>query len=415
MRDILPDEMRLRSAALTVIINTYEKFGFTQIETPAVEELSLLLKDTGSENTKLIFSILKRGEELKKAFDMQIALSDLGLRYDLTVPLARYFSLNHSKLPSVFKSIQIGPVWRAERPQKGRFRQFYQCDIDIIGETSFWSELELINASSKALLNLGINAFIIQINDRRLLSALMSFCGFPEDQLTNILISLDKLDKIGIEGVKKELHEYPVDQRSIEQLIKVITTNYDADNNSLKELQETLYPHIEPQVIDELCILIEQINSASDALYKCIFNPTLVRGMGYYTGPIFEITYKNYPFSIAGGGRYDKMIGQLANKEVPACGISLGFERLIGILTEEQLLKLPQLETIALLYDKEIEPKILASTINSIRKSNQYITIYKKQKNFSKQLNNLLTNGISRYMVVNMDNTISAIKEIKEI
>jgi len=415
MRDILPNEMRLRNAALTTIVNTYEKFGFTQIETPAVEDLSILSKDSGSDNTKLIFSILKRGEEFERAIASQnlTALADLGLRYDLTVPLARYYSSNRTKLPSIFKVIQIGPVWRAERPQKGRFRQFHQCDIDILGSNSFYSELELITASSQALIALGLSDFVIRINDRRLLTSLLKFCGFEEVQTTRILITLDKLDKIGIDGVKNELTKYSLNPASIDTLANIISTQTTSDSHAaLKHLQETLNTDLDASVIAELDIMIKQVTKHSNNKYKCVFDPTLVRGMGYYTGPIFEITYKHYPYSIAGGGRYDQMIEALIDINVPACGISLGFERLIGILAEEQLLLPSQLETIALIYDNTVDKNNAIDAINSLWNTNQQISIYKKQKNFSKQLNELLANGINKYITLDDTGVQSAIKEI---
>ncbi len=416
MRDILPNEMRLRNTALKTILTNYEKFGFNPIETPVMEALSILLKDKENENTKLLFSVLKRGEELEKAIHSNgsISLTDLGLRYDLTIPLARYYASNRSKLPSVFKSIQIGPVWRAERPQKGRYRQFYQCDIDIIGSDSFYSELELITASAKTIQALGLNNFVIQINDRRLLSALIAFCGFKDEQAGSILISLDKLEKIGGEGVKNELMKNSFNPIKIDQLLGIINIEDPTSRQAtLNSMQATLGSFLDSNVIHELNIIISQINAASNNKYKCIFNPALVRGMGYYTGPIFEITYKDYPYAIAGGGRYNNMIGQFSNADVPACGLSLGFERLIGIMTEENLLAANLVGPIALLYDANINSDMMMTIINKFWSSGEPVSVYKKNKNSLRQRNELLSIGINRYINIYHDGSLSDIKKIE--
>jgi histidyl-tRNA synthetase len=408
--------MRLRKAALKTILANYEKFGFNQIEAPIMEELCLLLNDKENENSKLIFPVLKRGEKLEEAINSngKIPLADLGLRYDLTIPLARYYATNRAKLPGVFKSIQIGPVWRAERPQKGRYRQFYQCDIDIIGCDSFYSELELITASAKTIQELGLNNFVIQINDRRLLSALIAFCGFKDEQAGMILITLDKLDKIGITGVRNELIKHSLNPIQVDKLLNIINAeNSNSDQDTLNKMQTILAPFLDSKVINELNIIINQINLASNNNYKCIFNPTLVRGMGYYTGPIFEITYKNYPYSIAGGGRYNNMIGQFSNIDVSACGMSLGFERLIGIITEEKLLSSNFVETIALLYDENTSSETVINTMKKFWDSGQAVSLYKKKKNISKQLDEMFSIGINQYININCDGNISCIKKIE--
>lgn len=415
MRDILPAEMRIRYAALTTIISTYEKFGFTQIETPAVENLNILSKDTESENTKLVFSILKRGEEIDKAMQANdvTALTDLGLRYDLTVPLARYYASNRATLPGVFKSIQIGPVWRAERPQKGRYRQFYQCDIDILGSNSIYSELELITASSSALLSLGLKNFIIRMNDRRILSAIIQYCGFAEEYTQRILIILDKIEKIGIQGIREELNNAELDADKIEVLLDLITTQTNiSPEQSLQQLKQQIGQYLDANIINELDLLIKQINAHSGAQYSCVFDFTLVRGMGYYTGPVFEISYKDYPFSIAGGGRYDNMINQLIGNAVPACGISLGFERIIVIINEEQILTSPKLETIALIVDSMAAQENVMTMANNLWNTKKSISIYKREKNFTKQLNDLLLKGINQYMTIDNNGILSEIKEI---
>lgn len=416
-RDILPTEMRLRNSAFRSIVNTYEKFGFTQIETPALEHLDILSKDSDSENAKLVFSILKRGDKIEKAMQENdvTALSDLGLRYDLTVPLARYYACNRENLPSVFKSIQIGPVWRAERPQKGRYRQFYQCDIDILGYNSIYSEIELISASSEALLSLGLKNFVIRVNDRRILTAIIQYCGFSEEYTQKILIILDKLDKVGREGVRDELIQEKLDVSKINAFLDLIHLLSGSDQTqSLLKLKQTIKQYLDVSIVEELDFLINQINEQSRGSFSCVFDFTLVRGMGYYTGPIFEINYKDYPFSIAGGGRYDNMINQITGRGdvIPACGISLGFERIIVILNDENLLSLSKLDVIALIVDAGADPKTVMQIVQNLRDSKQNVSIYKRGKNFTKQLNDLYQNGIKLYKTIDRDSKLSDKSEI---
>lgn len=413
MRDFLPNEMLLRSFVFEKIIDVYTKRGFMRIETPAVEDLDFLSKDKNSENNKLIFSILKRGAEFSRALDSGdfSNLADLGLRYDLTVPLARYFASNRSKLPTIFKSIQIGPVWRAERPQKGRYRQFYQCDLDILGNPSILCEAELINTVTSALLETGLENFIIHINDRRILSALVKSCGFTEEQSSVIFIILDKFDKIGLEGVKEELNSFSSESIKVDLLLKTISST-DLFAKEFSKLKNILHGYLNPQVIQDIQFLIENLNNTSAEKYQCVFDLTLVRGMGYYTGPIFEITYRNYPFSIAGGGRYDNMIKQIINVDKPACGISIGVDRLIEILKEEQLLSPETNKCCALIYDAKLDPYLIMSIINQLWLKEESITLFPKQNNFGKQLQEISTYGIKKYLLLDGQGKLSSIKEI---
>ena len=340
MRDIMPDEMDIRRYCIGVIRDTYARYGFTEIETPVVESLENLVSDQGGDNEKLIFRILKRGEKLKldeakSAEDV----TDSGLRYDLTVPLVRYYANHMNELPSPFKALQMGNVFRADRPQKGRFRQFMQCDIDILGEQGIIAEIELILALTGVLGKLDFRDFEIRISDRRLLHAMAAYCGFPEDAHDSVFITLDKLDKIGAEGVEKELTENGFAQEAVKKCIALFTgsgTAKDADTSLtlLKTFCDTIGDESCDEVRKSLTGIIESVDAAKEASFRMVFDPTLVRGMGYYTGTIFEVSMPQFGASCGGGGRYDKMIGRFGCPETPAVGFSIGFERIIMLLME---------------------------------------------------------------------------------
>src|SRR6266850_1176924 len=333
MKDLLPPEVDLRDRAIAMILATYKRYGFRRIETPALENLRLLLGSGGGENEKLIYKVLKRGAKLDAATTQgEDDLADLGLRFDLTVPLARYYAHNRATLPDPFKAIQIGPVWRAERPQKGRFRQFTQCDIDVLGVSSPVVEIELILATSEALARLGLADLTVRINDRRVLALIARHCGIAEAAQGGFFIIFDKLDKIGPDGVVSELREAGHDGAAVarfEQLLPTLQKGelaFEALRSSVgKEAGEAF---------DWLAAIIRTANGDLPAGTRVAFDPTLVRGMGYYTGTIFEISSPAFPSSIAGGGRYDRMVGNLLGRDVPACGFSIGFERLILILSD---------------------------------------------------------------------------------
>ena len=337
MRDLLPGQVAARDWASARILDVYASYGFTRIETPAVENLSVLLGAQGGENEKLIFKIMKRGEKLSAADPG--AAADLGLRFDLTVPLARYYAHLHGGLPQPFRAIQIGPVWRAEQPQKGRYRQFTQCDIDILGLGSHLAEIELIRATVDALAAVTLKSLTVRINDRRLLVALVRGAGFADRDTGPVLVALDKMDKVGVDGVRREMLAYGFAPAVVDRFLASIDSLEAQAASGSGEVDPAALP-VAPGVVETLAAIIRAVRSERDAWaqsgthVEIRFDPTLVRGMGYYTGPIFEIAHTGYPSSIAGGGRYDDMIGRFLGRSVPACGFSIGFERLVEILEE---------------------------------------------------------------------------------
>ena len=310
MNDFMPADMRLREHVLGLIKETYATYGFEQIETPAMEHIENLTGKQGGENEKLIFKIMKRGRELEKGMESG-AIADSGLRYDLTVPLARYYSNNKNNLPTPLKALQIGNVWRADKPQKGRFRQFTQCDIDIIGDSSIMAEIELIAATSKMLTRIfsevGISEFTVHINDRRILKAMAAYAGFTEEQYDDVFITLDKMDKIGLEGVKESLlkKEYPAE--AVEKYVALFE-KITPDLECGQFCADTCAQFLDEKVPGNMDTILKSVSCMIDPSVHLVFDPTLVRGMSYYTGTIFEISIDGYNFSIAGGGRYDEMI-----------------------------------------------------------------------------------------------------------
>ncbi len=323
MRDVLPAEVELRDQARDVILATYRRFGYSHIETPALENIDRLVGSDGGDNEKLIYKVLKRGGKLDlgKADLTPDDLVDLGLRYDLTVPLARFYAQHHAELPRPFKAIQVGPVWRAERPQKGRYRQFTQCDIDVLGEPGALAEVDLLAATTEALAALGLSDFEVRLNDRRVLSKVAERHGLPVAEHERLFIAIDKADKIGWDGVAKELTERGFDAAAVAGLVGALRDGDPADLDDGEEL--ATLEAIRADVAGQL-----------GAAGSVRLDPTLVRGMGYYTGPIFEVAVAGLPYSIAGGGRYDRMIGRMLGTDVPACGFSIGFERVIALLQE---------------------------------------------------------------------------------
>jgi len=334
MKDILPNEMQIRDYVINVIQETYAEFGFTRIETPCVENIANLSNKQGGENEKLIFKILKRGEKLNLETAKEEAdLVDGGLRYDLTVPLVRFYSNNGANLPNPFKALQIGPVWRADRPQRGRYRQFYQCDIDILGEPSNLAEIELILATTTTLGKLGFKGFEIRINERRILKAMAAYSGFAEEDYDSVFITLDKMDKIGLEGVEKELKEAGYGDETVDKYLYLFKGMESAEDGFVW-LTEEIKDFLEEDIKDNLAEIITSVEAVKNADFKMVFDPTLVRGMSYYTGTIFEIAIPEFGGSCGGGGRYDKMVGKFTGNDVPACGFSIGFERIVLLLLE---------------------------------------------------------------------------------
>ena len=334
MNDMMPAEMEVRDYVISLIKDTYKSFGFSSIETPCVEHIENLCSKQGGDNEKLIFKILKRGEKLKIDEAKEEAdLVDGGLRYDLTVPLSRYYANHANELPSPFKALQMGNVWRADRPQRGRFRQFMQCDIDILGEPSNLAEIELILATTTLLGKLDFHNFTIRINDRRFLKAMAAYSGFKEEDYDSVFITLDKMDKIGLDGVAAELKENGYAEESVEkylELFKEIT----GDVEGVRMCKEKLQGYLAPEAADGLEMIISCVEQEKEADFRMKFDPTLVRGMSYYTGTIFEISMDEFGGSVGGGGRYDKMIGKFTGQDTPAVGFSIGFERIVMLLLE---------------------------------------------------------------------------------
>lgn len=388
MRDFLPKEFALRQQILATIQKTYESYGFTRIETPAVENIELLTSKQGGDNEKLIFKILKRGEKLNASSGDE--LCDLGLRYDLTVPLARFYSNNIGQLPAVFKAIQIDNVWRADRPQRGRFRQFVQCDIDVIGEESSLAEVELISATMQALSNLGFNDVTVRISDRRLLNALVERCAFSDEQKQSVFIALDKLDKIGVTGVLSEIESFaPGKAVEFINLISRITSSDKPLDTCAEELGRFLPKEVKQNLEEILYVTNKTVKNG-----KVVFDVTLVRGMGYYTGTIYEVSVDGLTSSVAGGGRYDKMIGRITGNDVPACGFSIGFER-IALLLSERGAQADVERGVAVLVDKNLDAQSLVKVMEACRQKRQKtnVTVLKKIKNFAYQLKQLREQG----------------------
>ena len=389
MKDILPQEMAIREYVLEVMRKTYHSFGFVSIETPAVEHLENLNSKQGGENEKLIFKILKRGEKLNLETAKEEAdLVDGGLRYDLTVPLCRYYSNHANELPMPFKALQTGNVWRADRPQRGRYRQFRQCDIDIIGDDSPLAEIELILATSAFLGKIGFRDFTIRINDRRLLKAMAAGCGFAEEKYDTLFIILDKMDKIGMEGVAGELEKEGFDKQSVARYLDMFR-NITPDGDGIIYLKDLLKEQLDPMVADQLIHIMESVNSCKVADFKMVFDPTLVRGMGYYTGPIFEIGMDEYGGSVGGGGRYDEMIGKFTGNKVPAVGFSVGFERIVMLLLENGYTVPGAPEKKAYLLDKKLSKEAVEEVLKKAMTERAEgkevnIAVMKKNKKFQK-------------------------------
>ena len=413
MNDFLPEDMRLRQHVLQLIRETYATYGFDEIETPAMEHIENLTGRVGGENEKLIFKVMKRGRELEKGLATG-EIADSGLRYDLTVPLSRYYANNRNNLPTPLKALQIGNVWRADKPQKGRFRQFTQCDIDIIGDSSVMAEIELIAATSRMLTRIfsevGISEFTVHINDRRILKAMAAAAGFPADSYDDVFIILDKMDKVGEEGVRQALLDKGFEPEAVERYTGMFReTGSDLQCSAFcrKVCAETLDEKI-PAGMDTI---MQSVSAMIDPGVTLMFDPTLVRGMSYYTGTIFEITIDGYNFSIAGGGRYDEMIGRFSNQQAPACGFSIGFERIVTILRDLNWSAPDQdQKRIAFLVDEKSGLSKLTevfSLATSLRESGNIVTVQPLRKNAKLQVETLEKNGYSQIRKVYADTVLS--------
>ena len=390
MKDILPAEMAIRDYVIRLIKETYGTFGFSSIETPCVEHIENLSSKQGGENEKLIFKILKRGEKLKlDTAECEADLVDGGLRYDLTLPLSRYYSNHANELPSPFKALQMGNVWRADRPQRGRYRQFMQCDIDILGEPTNLAEIELILATTTLLGKLDFKNFTIRINDRRILKAMAAYSGFAPESYDTVFIILDKMDKIGLEGVREELEKEGFDKACVDKYLAMFEeiTN---DVQGVRYVKEKLEGVLDPEYADGLELIMNSVDAVKAADFKIAFDPTLVRGMSYYTGPIFEISMDEFGGSVGGGGRYDEMIGKFTGNNTCACGFSIGFERIIMLLMERGF-KVPQTGSKkALLIEKNMPAEGMMKVLKQAeedRKNGSVVTIavMKKNKKFQKE------------------------------
>ena len=401
MKDILPAEMQLRDYCISVIKETYGKFGFTSIETPCVETIGNLSSKQGGENEKLIFKILKRGEKLNLEEAKEEAdLVDGGLRYDLTVPLVRFYSNHANELPSPFKALQIGNVWRADRPQRGRYRQFMQCDIDILGEPSNLAEIELILATTTTLGKLGFKDFVIRINERRILKAMAAYSGFAEDDYDTVFIILDKMDKIGEEGVVNELVKSGFSQESAEKYMALFK-ELEENGGSVEWLADKLKDYLEPDVAKSLSEIIASVRATKSSDFEITFDPTLVRGMSYYTGTIFEISIPQFGGSCGGGGRYDKMVGRFTGNDVPACGFSIGFERIILLMMENGFRIPDQPKKTAYLIEKGVSGERLCEVIaqaQEARKDGSQVLVARMNKNKKFQKEQLTKEGYTDFV-----------------
>ena len=401
MKDILPADMQTRDHVLNQIKETYRGFGFSAIETPCVEHIENLLSKQGGDNEKLIFKILKRGEKLNvAAATTEEEVVDSGLRYDLTVPLVRYYSNNAASLPSPFKALQMGNVWRADRPQRGRYRQFMQCDIDILGEPSNLAEIELILATTTTLGRLGFKNFQIRINERRILKAMAAYSGFPEESYDSVFITLDKMDKIGLEGVEAELLENGFDKTCIDKY-RELFKGLESAEDGVAYLADTLEGFLEPEIAQSLREIMDSVRATKASDFEIVFDATLVRGMSYYTGTIFEIAMPEFGGSCGGGGRYDKMVGKFTGNDVPACGFSIGFERIIMLLMERGFQVPTRPKQVAYLIEKGVSGERLCEVIaqaQEARKDGTQVLVARMNKNKKFQKEQLNKEGYEEFV-----------------
>ena len=396
MKDIMPEEMEIRDYVIGLIKDTYKTYGFQSMETPCVEHIENLCSKQGGDNEKLIFKIMKRGEKLKiQEAKEENDLADSGLRYDLTVPLARYYAGHANELPAPFKAMQIGSVWRADRPQRGRFRQFTQCDIDILGEPGELAEIELILATTAMLGKLDFKNFTVCINDRGILRAMAAYSGFQEEDYDEVFVCLDKMDKIGKDGVAAEMQELGYTAEQVDTYLGLFDQVAE-DVNGVKSLKEILGDCLPDEVANSLERIMSCVEAAKECEFRLKFTPTLVRGQSYYTGTIFEVVMDDFGGSVAGGGRYDKMIGTFTGQDTPACGFSIGFERIVMLLLEQGYQVPKKRPKKAYLLDKNLPSegllKVLAKAKEE-REQGYQVLIAKMKKNKKFQKEQLLEEG----------------------
>ncbi len=403
--DYLPNEVEIRDYLQNKILSVYTENGFEHIVTPILEDIENLDKSDGGENLNLIFKIMKRGDKLDKALAKGVTseneneLADMGLRYDLTLPLSRYFANNKDKLTLPMKCIQMDRVYRAERPQKGRLREFIQCDIDIIGSESADSEVELILTTTKALKAIGLKNFKVKLNDRRLLRAVLMQMGFAEDELDSVCITFDKMDKIGMDGVKAELTEKEFDSAAIEKFVEFLSKN-DFSLESLKNMLEDKAP------VESLEYIMNSVKELSDNSFDVVFDLSLVRGQGYYTGTVFEVESIDFKGAVAGGGRYDNLIGKFLNQSIPAVGFSIGFERIFSILMENGIDIEHRTKKIAVMYDEGSLVEAV-KTADKLRSEGNIASIYVRPKKMGKFLNKLEERKYDGFIVAGQGDEVS--------
>ena len=393
MRDFLPADKAVRERSLGIIRESFRAHGFDEIETPVMEDSARLHSGLGGDNEKLAFAVLKRGlsaADVTAAVEQDdlLSLADLGLRFDLTVPLARFYATHRAALPTVFRSIQIAPVWRAERPQKGRYRQFMQCDIDIIGEAGALAEIELITATAATLDQLGLTGCSIRINDRRILSALLAHWGVPSELTERALIVIDKLDKIGVDGVATELGTLGIDAPDLAALLTELGTGGWSLGDSAPDW-------LHAEAFADLTALRAALPGVDLA-----FDPTLVRGMGYYTGTIFEISHPDLGYSLGGGGRYDGMIGRFLGTDVPACGFSIGFERIVDLLQADAA---SAQQAVVLVHEKDADPAGLVALKRDLVAGGLRVRLERRTKNLKALLDRAGEAGYGRFAFVTAD------------
>jgi histidyl-tRNA synthetase len=403
MRDLLPADVAVRDHVLESISAVYRRYGYQRIETPALENIARLSSGEGGDNEKLIFEVLRRGLPPEVAAGTPVReLVDLGLRYDLTVPLTRFYGNNQAALPMPFRSLQVGPVWRADRPQRGRYRQFYQCDIDMIGEPTVLAEAELIEATTEALAAIGLTGTTVRLSDRRFLAALASACGVPEAAQDSFFITVDKLDKIGWDGVRAELGESGFDAAQVTAAVDKIQGLIDVPADRLAFALAESVPGLDASVAQDLAAVADALAQlAKERPVSWQFDPTLVRGMGYYTGQVFEIIHPEMSGSVAGGGRYDKLIGRSLGQDVPACGFSIGFERIVDLLSRELAR-----DAVALLVEADVPVADAVAAARDMRAGPggvRAVETVRRSGKFGAQLKRLETAGFTGFVLLRVE------------
>ena len=400
MRDFLPQDKALRERTVGIIRSVFSGHGFDEIETPVMEDSFRLHAGLGGDNEKLAFAVLKRGltaDDFRVAVDA-LDLADLGLRFDLTVPLARFYATHRAELPTVFRSIQAAPVWRAERPQKGRYRQFMQCDIDIIGEAGSLAEIELLTASGAALDALGITGWTIRINDRRLLTGMLEIFGFAQTEFETALITIDKLDKVGHAGVIAELRSRSMTTSAVDSIEDFFRRQQTMENFAFdeKSILKALPQGMDDALISGLAALGQAVQGAFPSRQLVEFDPFLVRGMGYYTGTMFEIVHPDLPYSLGGGGRYDGMIGRFLGTDVPAAGFSIGFERILELVS----LSSHESGGAVLIYDDDVNTVTLMGLKAALVANRRRVRLERVPRNLKPLLAQLAASGFSEIATV---------------